>query len=54
MDKSTIVQLVVCLGGIGSVVAGLLYFVSFDSFIKDVDRRIKESEQKPSKQKKRT
>lgn len=49
MDKATIVKLVVCLGGIGSVVAGILYFLSFDFYMKDVDRRIKESEQKSSK-----
>ena len=49
MDKSTIVQLVVCLGGIGSVVAGILYFLSFDSYMKDIDRRVEESERKSLK-----
>ena len=46
MDKSTIIQLVVCLGGIGSIVAGILYFLSFDSYMKDTDRRVEESEEK--------
>ena len=42
MDKTTIIQLVVCLGGIGSMVAGILYFLSFDSYIKDFDWRVEE------------
>ena len=49
MDKSTIIQLVVCLGGIGSIVAGILYFLSFDSYMKDTDRRVEESEEKSLK-----
>ena len=49
MDKSTIIQLVVCLGGIGSIVAGILYFLSFDSYMKDIDRRVEESERKSLK-----
>ena len=49
MDKTTIIQLVVCLGGIGSMVAGILYFLSFDSYIKDIDRRVEESERKSLK-----
>lgn len=49
MDKSTIIQLVVCLGAIGSVVAGILYFLSFDSYMKDIDRRVEESERKSLK-----
>lgn len=52
MNKSTIIQLVVCLGGIGSVVAGILYFFSFDSYMKDIDRRIKESERNSLKKQK--
>ena len=51
MDKSTIIQLVVCLGGIGSIVAGILYFLSFDSYMKDTDRRVEESEEKSLKTK---
>ena len=51
MDKSTIIQLVVCLGGIGSIVAGILYFLSFDSYMKDIDRRVEESEEKSLKTK---
>ena len=51
MDKSTIIQLVVCLGGIGSLVAGILYFLSFDSYMKDTDRRVEESEEKSLKTK---
>ena len=49
MDKTTIIQLVVCLGGIGSMVAGILYFLSFDSYMKDIDRRVEESERKSLK-----
>lgn len=49
MDKTTIIQLVVCLGGIGSIVAGILYFLSFDSYMKDIDRRVEESERKSLK-----
>ena len=51
MDKSTIIQLVVCLGGIGSIVAGILYFLSFDSYMKDTDIRVEESEEKSLKTK---
>ena len=51
MDKTTIIQLVVCLGGIGSIVAGILYFLSFDSYMKDTDRRVEESEEKSLKTK---
>ena len=51
MDKTTIIQLVVCLGGIGSMVAGILYFISFDSYMKDTDRRVEESEEKSLKTK---
>ena len=51
MDKTTIIQLVVCLGGIGSMVAGILYFLSFDSYMKDIDRRVEESERKSLKKK---
>lgn len=51
MDKTTIIQLVVCLGGIGSMVAGILYFLSFDSYMKDTDRRVEESEEKSLKTK---
>ena len=51
MDKSTIIQLVLCLGGIGSIVAGILYFLSFDSYMKDTDRRVEESEEKSLKTK---
>ena len=51
MDKTTIIQLVVCLGGIGSMVAGILYFLSFDSYMKDIDRRVEESEEKSLKTK---
>ena len=51
MDKTTIIQLVVCLGGIGSIVAGILYFLSFDSYMKDIDRRVEESEEKSLKTK---
>ena len=51
MDKTTIIQLVVCLGGIGSMVAGILYFLSVDSYIKDIDRRVEESERKSLKKK---
>ena len=49
MDKTTIIQLVVCVGGIGSIVAGILYFLSFDSYMKDIDRRVEESERKSLK-----
>ena len=51
MDKTTIIQLVVCLGRIGSMVAGILYFLSFDSYMKDIDRRVEESERKSLKKK---
>ena len=51
MDKTTIIQLVVCLGGIGSMVAGILSFLSFDSYMKDIDRRVEESERKSLKKK---
>ena len=51
MDKTTIIQLVVCLWGIGSMVAGILYFLSFDSYMKDIDRRVEESERKSLKKK---
>ena len=51
MDKTTIIQLVVYLGGIGSMVAGILYFLSFDSYMKDIDRRVEESERKSLKKK---
>ena len=51
MDKTTIIQLVVCLGGIGSMVAGILDFHSFDSYMKDIDRRVEESERKSLKKK---
>ena len=51
MDKTTIIQLVVCLGWIGSMVAGILYFLSFDSYMKDIDRRVEKSERKSLKKK---
>ena len=46
MDKTTIIQLVVCLCWIGSMVAGILYFLSFDSYMKDIDISVEESERK--------
>ena len=33
------------------MVAGILYFLSFDSYIKDIDRRVEESERKSLKKK---
>ena len=32
--------------GVGVIVAGILYFVSFDSFMKDVERRLDEVKKK--------
>ena len=33
------------------MVAGILYFLSFDSYMKDIDRRVEESERKSLKKK---
>lgn len=35
-----IVDLIILIGKFGMIVAGLLFFFSFNGFMKDVDRRI--------------
>ncbi len=46
MEKQLIVQILVWICGVGVIVAGILYFVSFDSFMKDVERRLDEVKKK--------
>ncbi|MGL4338741.1 MAG: hypothetical protein ACRCST_17775 [Turicibacter sp.] len=47
-----IVKIILVLCIIGVIGAGILYFLSYNSYTKDVDRRIEEAEKK-DKQKKR-
>ena len=41
MDKKTLITYVVIIGGCLSFFATLLYIYSFDSFMKDINRRLK-------------
>ncbi len=40
MDRRMIVDFIVLIGKFGMIVASLLFFFSFNGFMKDVDRRI--------------
>ncbi len=40
MERRMIVEFIILIGKLGRIVAGLLFFFSFNGFIKDVDRRI--------------
>ncbi|MTN45741.1 hypothetical protein GMB51_11240 [Turicibacter sanguinis] len=52
MDKSSIIQIAMVVCGVGVIIAGVLFFFSFDPFMKDIDRRINEEDKKVAKKKK--
>ncbi len=51
MDRRMVVELIILIGKIGMVVSGFLFFFSFNSFMKDVNRRVELAEQKDKKRK---
>lgn len=46
MSKELVVNITLVIGGIGVIVSGILYFFSYDSFFRDVERRLKNIEKK--------
>lgn len=51
MDRRMIVEFIILIAKFGMIVAGLLFFFSFNGFMKDVDRRIIVAEHKENKHK---
>ncbi len=49
MTKELIIDIHIAICIAGVTLAGILYFLSYDSYDKDVDRRLKESERKNEK-----
>ena len=49
MTKELIIDILIAICIAGVTLAGILYFLSYDSYDKDVDRRLKESERKNEK-----
>ena len=49
MTKELIIDILIAICIAGVTLAGILYFLSYDSYDKDVDRRLKESERKKRK-----
>lgn len=49
MTKELIIDILIAICIAGVTLAGILYFLSYDSYDKDVDRRLKESERKTKK-----
>lgn len=46
MTKELIIEILIAICMAGVILAGILYFLSYHSYDKDVERRLKESERK--------